>query len=59
MNKMKLRYINKIPESQVGDTAPIVIKKGDIIEVGEQKAKVLLRDPKKWELVKSKKKEDK
>lgn len=59
MDKMKLRYINKIPESQVGGTAPITIKKGDIIEVGEQKAKVLLRNPKKWELVKSKKKEDK
>lgn len=59
MNKTKLRYISKIPESQVGDTAPVVIKKGDIIEVGEQKARVLLRNPKKWELIKSKKKEDK
>lgn len=59
MNKMRLKYISKTPESQVGGTAPITIKKGDIIEVGEQKAKVLLRNPKKWEIVKSKKKEDK
>ena len=59
MNKTKLRYIHKIPESQVGGTAPRVIKKGDVIEVSEQFAKVLLRNPKKWELVKSENKEDK
>ena len=59
MNKTKLRYIHKIPESQVGGTAPITISKGDIIEVDERTAAIRLRNPKKWELVKSKKKEDK
>ena len=59
MNRTKLRYIYKTPESQVGGSRPKTIKKGDIVEVDERHAKSLLRHPDKWEEVKSKKKEDK